>query len=154
MDYYIVCQKNIFLRMVAFLFKFSKKAINFLIIMEKYIMRKSLITTAVLTIAFSTSTAMADIDTNIKADIEADARGELEANAIGAGNNINVDAVAAIVNIENDASEGTNIKSELDLDIKANHRGDVEANAIAAGNNVEVSATAAVVSITNDSGTQ
>jgi energy-converting hydrogenase Eha subunit B len=120
-------------------------------------MRKSLIAVVVTsTLCFSAPFAMADVFSTLEAEIDVENKADVTAEATNlGGSNNDVHASAAVVNIRNDASDGTNIMSNMDLDLEAENRGDLSAVATnLGGSGNDISATGAVVSITNDSSGQ
>ena len=120
-------------------------------------MRKSLIAAAVTsTLCFSAPFAMADVFSTLDAEIDVENNANISAEATNmGGSNNDVHAIAAVANIRNDASDGTNIMSSTDLDLEAENRGDISAVATNwGGSGNDVSATGAAVSITNDSSGQ
>jgi acetolactate synthase small subunit len=118
-------------------------------------MRNKSLIVAVATSAmfFSAPFVTADVFSTLEAEIDAYNFGDIEAEATNmGGSNNDVHATAATVNVRNDASDGTNIRTDMELELDVINTGDLKATAQnMGGSDNDVSATAAVISITNES---
>lgn len=119
-------------------------------------MRKSLIVAALASTMVISTQAMADLKSVLKNDIRSISNGNIKAEAESRGSsNSEVDAIAGVVATVVDASEGTDITTNMVLKANIRHQGDIEAKASNRGSiNSDVSATAGVVVTHLDSGGQ